>query len=120
MVPSRPYRVLVLAAWSCIVALAFLSLTPKDHMLRTGFGGHIEHILAYLGTALVVASAYGATRRLHIVSGLIGYAGTLELLQNFSPGRTPAVEDFASSSIGVLLGTALFTVAGRLVLMRDP
>lgn len=116
MVTPRPLR--VLAAWSCIVALGVLSLIPKDHMVRTGFSGHIEHIVAYLGTALVVASAYGASRRPHFVTGLIAYAGTLELLQNFSPGRTPAVEDFVCSSIGVLLGVALFTVAGRLVVMR--
>jgi VanZ family protein len=116
MVPPRPYR--LLAAWSCIFALAVLSLVPKEHMLRTGFGGHLEHILAYMGTAAVVASAYGFTRRLHVAIGLIAYAGALELLQNFSPGRTPAVEDFACSSIGVLLGVALFTVAGRLVLTR--
>jgi VanZ family protein len=108
----------VLGAWSCIVGLAVLSLIPKDHMLRTGFGGHIEHIVAYLGTALAVASAYGATRCPHIVAGLIAYAGTLELLQNFSPGRTPAIVDFACSSIGVLLGVAMFTVADRLVLTR--
>jgi VanZ family protein len=115
MLPSRPYR--VFAAWSCIVALAVLSLIPREHMLRTGFGGHIEHIMAYLGTALIVASAY-ASRRLHIVAGLMAYAGILELLQNFSPGRTPAVEDFAFSSIGVLLGVALFTLADRLALLR--
>jgi VanZ family protein len=116
MVPPRPYR--VLAAWSCIVALVVLSLLPKQHMLRTGFGGHIEHILAYLGTAFVVAFAYGHTRRLHIVGGLIAYAGMLELLQNFSPGRTPAIEDFACSSLGVLLGVGLYAIADRVVLMR--
>jgi VanZ family protein len=116
MVLPRPIR--VLAAWSSIVALAVLSLIPKDHMLRTGFGGNIEHIFAYLGTALVVASAYGATRRPHTVAGLIAYAGALELLQNFSPGRTPAIKDFACSSIGVLLGVALFTIADRLAPMR--
>jgi len=116
MAPPRPYR--LVAAWSCIVALAVLSLVPKGHMLRTGLGGHIEHILAYLGTAAVVASAYGITRRLHIVAGLITYAGGLELLQNFSPGRTPAIADFACSSIGVVLGIALSALADRLVLMR--
>ena len=116
MVPPRPYR--VLAAWSCIVALVVLSLLPKQHMLRTGFGGHIEHILAYLGTAFVVASAYCRTRRLHIVGGLVAYAGTLEVLQNFSPGRTPAIEDFACSSLGVLLGVGLYAIADRVVLMR--
>jgi VanZ family protein len=116
MLPPRPYR--VVAAWSCIVTLGILSLVPKDHMLRTGMGGHIEHIVAYLGTALVVASAYGAARRLSISGGLIAYAGTLELLQNFSPGRTPAIEDFLSSSIGILFGVALYTVADRFVLLR--
>jgi len=116
MVPPRPYR--VLAAWSCIVALGVLSLLPKQHMLRTGFGGHFEHILAYLGSAFVVASAYGLKRRLYIVGGLIAFAGMLELLQNFSPGRTPAIEDFACSSLGVLLGVGLYAIADRVVLMR--
>jgi VanZ family protein len=32
---------------------------------------------------------------------LIAYAGVLEISQNFSPGRTPAILDFAAGALGV-------------------
>jgi VanZ family protein len=110
--PPRLYR--VSAAWMAIVALGVLSLLPKEDMVRTSLGGHLEHIFAYAGTACVVASAYGVANSLTIGAGLIAYAGILEMLQRFSPGRTPAIEDFACSTAGVLLGIALFALIDRL------
>jgi VanZ family protein len=32
------------------------------------------------------------------------YAGLLEYLQHFSPGRHPAIEDFAASAFGAFAG----------------
>jgi hypothetical protein len=32
------------------------------------------------------------------------YAGIREYLRHFSPGRHPAIEDFAASALGVLCG----------------
>jgi VanZ family protein len=110
----RSYR--LAAAWICIFAIAVLSLLPKDRLVRTDLGGHFEHILAYTGTALAVAYAYGAKPILAL--RLIAYAGILELLQRFSPGRTSSIEDFACSAIGVLLGGALFMIANRVASMR--
>ena len=50
-------------------------------------------------------AAYGLRRS---NTGIIGcfwlYAAILEYLQNFSPGRHPAVADFAASAIGALSG----------------
>jgi len=106
------------AAWITIAALAVLSLTPKELMVRTDLGGPAEHVLAYTGTAFFVAAAYGARRWLGIAIGLIGYAGVLEVLQHLSPGRTPSVRDFACSASGVLLGLALFAITDRIVPMR--
>ena len=103
------------AAWMAIVAIGVLSLLPKEHIVRTGLGGHIEHVVAYTLTAFIVTSAYGIANRLTIAVGLIAYAGVLELLQNFSPGRTPAVEDFLCSATGVVLGIALYAFADRFV-----
>jgi len=109
---------LVGAAWICIAALAVLSLLPGTHLLRTGMGGHFEHILAYAGTALVTASAYGVTRIIPIALGLVTYAAALELLQRFSPGRSSAFVDFAFSATGVLLGVAFFLIADRVSLPK--
>jgi VanZ family protein len=106
-------RLLRVAAWFCIVLLAVLSWLPGNEMIRTGMDGHIEHFTAYFGTMLVIAMAYGAAvglRRPTLL--LIAYAGILELGQNFSPGRHAAVADFASSSLGAIVGS----LAGLLAL----
>jgi VanZ family protein len=106
------------AAWIAIAVVGVLSLMPKAYMIRTDLGGHVEHVLAYSGTAIIVATAYGARNWLGIAVGLIGYAGVLELLQNFSPGRTASVRDFACSASGVLLGLALFALVDRIAPLR--
>jgi hypothetical protein len=49
---------LQLGAWACVVALAFLSLLPADEMVRTSLGGHVEHAIAYGGTALLPGLGY--------------------------------------------------------------
>jgi VanZ family protein len=41
---------------------------------------------------------------MQIIDGFWVYAGILEYLQNFSPGRHPAIEDFAASALGALCG----------------
>ncbi len=92
-----------------MVLLAVLSWLPADHMVRTGVDGRIEHLIAYMGTMPFVGAAYalrlGLLRTMAI---LIGYAGILELGQNFFPGRHSAVFDFAASSFGVIAGAIAF------------
>jgi hypothetical protein len=46
-------RVLRLPAWGCVVLLAVLSLLPAEEMVRTGVDGHLEHVIAYAGTAFL-------------------------------------------------------------------
>jgi VanZ family protein len=109
-------RILRLAAWFCIVLLAVLSWLPGAEMVRTGLDGHIEHFIAYCGTMIVIAMAYGEAvglRRPTLL--LVVYAGILELGQNFSPGRHPAVADFASSSLGAIVGGLAGLFACRMV-----
>jgi len=45
-----------------------------------------------------------------IVLGFWAYAGLLEYLQHFAPGRTPAFEDFAASALGALTDTVVIFV----------
>jgi VanZ family protein len=104
-----------LVAWACIVALAVLSLLPKEEMVRTGVNGRLEHFVAYAGTMLVAGLAYGRLVSLtRIAVPLIAYAGVLEIGQYFSPGRVPAMFDFVAGAVGVCAGA----LAVRLWRMR--
>jgi hypothetical protein len=92
------------AAWTCVAAIAALSLTPSDAVVRTGLGGHVEHTVAYAGTTFLAAAAYGGWMR--VAASMLAYAGALELLQHFSPGRTPSLVDYMFSAAGTVIGAA--------------
>jgi VanZ family protein len=111
MRPDLP-KLLRLAAWACVVLLAVLSWVPGEHMIRTGINGRLEHVIAYMGTMLVVGAAYGLRLGLlRLAAMLIPYAGVLEIGQIFSPGRHSSVFDFAASSCGVIAGAIVFQLA---------
>ena len=94
--------------WVCVLVIAVLSLLPADAMVRTGIDGRIEHFVAYAGTMLIAGCAYGMQREDWLkMLALCAYAGVLEILQNFSPGRHPSFLDFAASSAGVFAGGLL-------------
>jgi len=99
-------RVLRGTAWGCLAVIAILSLLPAEEMVRTGLSGHIEHAIAYAAASVIVLLAYGKHGLVRVAAGLILYAGVLEFLQRFSPGRHSGVDDFLASSTGVLIGIA--------------
>jgi VanZ family protein len=91
--------------WACVVILGFLSLLPAEDMVRTGFPGRLEHFAAYAGSAAIAMAGYGLNRgSVRVIGSFWIYAGILEFLQHFSPGRHPALEDFAASALGALCG----------------
>jgi VanZ family protein len=93
--------------WACVVLLAVLSLMPLEEIevVRTNLPGQVEHIIAYAGSTGIAMAGYGLNRGAARVIGWFWlYAGILEYLQNFSPGRNPALVDFAASAFGALCG----------------
>jgi VanZ family protein len=67
--------------------------------------GEIEHFLAYGGSASIAPAGYGRQLPAARIIGLFWmYAGVLECLQHFSPGRNPSIEDFAASALGAVFG----------------
>jgi VanZ family protein len=91
--------------WFCVVLLAVLSLLPAQDMARTGLPGWVEHFAAYAGSVAIAMAGYGASRgTAQIIGGFWVYAGILEYLQHFSPGRHPAIGDFTASAVGALCG----------------
>jgi VanZ family protein len=100
--------------WCCVVLLGVLSLLPAEEMVRTGLPGRLEHFVAYAGSAAIAMAGYGESRGgVEIIGGLWVYAGILEYLQHFSPGRHPAIEDFAASALGALCGGLVIAILWR-------
>lgn len=102
------------AVVGCVIALAVLAWAPAHAMTRTSLGGHAEHLVAYLGTAIVLGLTSRATPQLAAQCFLLmGYAAVLESGQIYAPGRHASFQDFAFSAAGVLLGGALVWMARR-------
>jgi VanZ family protein len=102
--------------WCCVFLLAVLSLwpgrglgflfvMPEFNTMRTGLPGPFEHFIAYAGSAAIAMLGYGASQgSIQIISAYWIYAGILEYLQHFSPGRHPSFLDFVASALGALCG----------------
>jgi len=94
-----------LLTWCSVVLLAVLSLLPAQEIVRTGFPGQFEHLVAYAGSAAIAIIGYGSSRAgIRIIGYFWVYAAILEYLQHFSPGRHSSIEDFAASALGALCG----------------
>jgi VanZ family protein len=99
--------------WCCVILLAVLSLLPAQEMVRTGLPGRLEHFVAYAGSAAIAMAGCGASRGMQIIGGFWVYAGILQYLQHFSPGRHPAIEDFGASALGALCGGLAIALVWR-------
>jgi len=66
--------------------------------------GEFEHFLAYAGSASIAVTGYGRRHTVRTIGLFWIYAGVLEDLQHFSPGRHPSVADFAASALGAFFG----------------
>jgi VanZ family protein len=114
MLASLVYPSLRVLTWCCVILLAVLSLLPAQQMVRTGLTGRLEHFVAYAGSAAVAMAGYGANRgSTQIIAGFWVYAGILEYLQHFSPGRHPSIADFATSALGALCGGLAIALVWR-------
>jgi VanZ family protein len=93
------------------LAVSALSLLPQLDLPKVGVSDKFEHVTSYLVLALVGSFAIRAQRGLPLLFVfLCAMGGVLELLQAYSPGRTPdiadAVADAVGAAVGVLIGAA--------------
>jgi VanZ family protein len=102
------------ASLSCIMLLAVLSLLPGEHMVRTGLPGRLEHFIAYAGSGAVTWGGYGDRYgTMGVIVFYWAYAGILEYLQQFSPGRHPSILDFFASALGAFCGALAVTLFAK-------
>jgi hypothetical protein len=90
---------------ACIASLAALAWLPAGAVTRTALGGHAEHFVAWLGTAIVMGlTCPGRPRPATQAVLLIVYAAVLEAGQLQASGRHASLHDFAFSAAGVAMG----------------
>jgi VanZ family protein len=109
---SRSGRALIAV---CVVLITILSLLPGSWQERTRLPGPVEHFIAYTGTGFILALVLPRRWLWPAAAVLAAYSGLMEILQNLSPGRDPAVRDFLVSSAGAFFGAWLgwFIFGGR-------
>ena len=97
---------------ACLIAAAILALLPADLMRRTALGGHAEHVIAYLGTTILMGLAFPRGPRLAVQCVLLTiYASAIEAGQLYSPGRHASFQDLAFSLAGIVIGGVLLGIA---------
>jgi len=100
-----------LVAWAAVALLTVLSLVPGQMRPHAFASGHLEHFAAYFLTSSAFALAYrGWAKVVLITFCLSSYAGILEILQLWIPGRHSQLSDFLVSSAGACTGAALLSI----------
>lgn len=104
--PSLPAGLKNAVLAAAYVAIAVVSLVPGQYRPSSGvLPGPAEHAAAYL--VLGALSCLLRPSRLSIgavtLANLV-FAGVLEFLQLFAPGRVAAFGDFAGSATGAIAG----------------
>jgi VanZ family protein len=110
--PLFLFRIAILVG--CTGALAALSWLPAKAVTRTMLGGHAEHLIAWMGAAIVIGWTFPRRPRLAVQAVLlIAYAAILEAGQLYAIGRHASLQDFAFSAAGVVLGAAAVLIVQR-------
>jgi VanZ family protein len=106
-------RALRIAFYGASALVATLSLLPSATLPPTAIGDKVEHVIAYavLGLLGAASSARGVRR---VILGLAAFGLLIELLQTFSPGRSPELLDLVADVAGAGLGCAAAMVPRRM------
>jgi VanZ family protein len=110
--PRLVTRILFLLA---VATVTVLSLLPQQELPKIGVSDKVEHALAYF--ALAILGSFGFRERrslLYLFVLLCAMGGVIELLQAFSPGRSPDVVDALADGAGVAAGVLIALAFGFL------
>lgn len=108
-------RVLLGSFYLASVLVGLLSLAPSATVPEIPVDDKTEHVLAYAALGLL-GGVVSRWRTLRLVLALGAYGAVLEMLQAFSPGRSPEVADAVADIIGVCLGAGMAVVLRRVAL----
>jgi hypothetical protein len=97
---------------ACVVAIVILSLIPGAYRPHTGASKLAEHFIAYAGTAVGFSLISNTIRqRLVVLATLSALSGVMDFLQQYVPGRAPAILDVIASAAGAVTGLVVGSIA---------
>jgi VanZ family protein len=100
-----------LIAWSLLILIIALSLSPPQFRPETGAPHDFEHLAIF--AACGFAFGLGYRRKSHFVAAvLIAFAGALELAQAFIPGRHARLTDFVVDAISISVSAVIGGIIG--------
>jgi VanZ family protein len=92
-----------IAAWLLIAAIIVLTLGPPTLRPITGVDRNLEHLAAFALLGLTFGLAYPSRRMLLAFIG-VAVAASMEILQQWVPGRHAYFFDFVLNSAGAWTG----------------
>ena len=107
-------------AWIIVIGLIMISLVPAPLRPGTGVSHNLEHFGSFLLAGIIWSLAY-ADRLVLLLGAMPVFAGSVELLQIFVPGRHARLSDFAVDALGGCVGILItFLVAARYRALVNP
>jgi hypothetical protein len=106
-----------IAAWACLAAIVFATLSPLGWRPTTGWAPPIERFGAFAVVGTLFAIAY-PRYILFAAVVVLGAAVSLELLQMLEPSRHGRAFDASVKLAGGVVGLAIGWSAGRLLQRR--
>ena len=96
--------------------VAVLSLAPSAALPSISFSDKAQHLITYAALGMLGAASSGRGV-LRTILGLAVLGIAIELLQGFSPGRSPDALDAVADVIGACLGCGATVVLRRMTWM---
>jgi VanZ family protein len=106
-----------ISAWTLALAIVVLSLVPPSYRPVTEASHSFEHLAIFLATGLAFGAGYPG-RPFRTAVALVIFCGTVELLQQWVPGRHARLSDFlvdgTAAGFGPILASTLTSFAQKI------
>jgi VanZ family protein len=100
-----------IAAWVLALAIVILSIVPAEFRPQTSMPHQFEHFAIFFATGVAFMCGY-SQRALKVAIALVVFAGMIEIVQIYVPGRHARLSDFIVDAAALCAGLALASVGG--------
>jgi VanZ family protein len=100
-----------LSAWLLAASIIIVSVVPPWLRPETNLPHHFEHFGVFCATGAAFMFGY-SQRALKLAVALVGFAGFIEIVQIFVPGRHARLTDFIVDAAALPVGMAIASLAG--------
>jgi VanZ family protein len=105
-------KIIRVIAWLLLAAAVVLTAVPAQFRPVTGAPSPVEHFAMFFLIGSAFALGYSRSDYPLCVAAIM-FAGSLELLQLFVPGRHARLSDFAIDALSAVIGIALSGLIDR-------